>query len=101
LNKSEPYDRHQIQQLKANLDELHQNSQANRGLVTQHEELIKKLQAKLDLTEGTTVDMASFQAQALEVHEKLEITQQDLFTKVEAIQNCYQVVDLSLKEHLH
>jgi hypothetical protein len=91
------YDRHQIQQLKANLDELYQNSQDNRGLVTQQEELIKKLQAKIDLTEGTIVEMETFQAQALEVHEKLESSQQDLFTKVEAIQNCYQVVDISLK----
>jgi hypothetical protein len=41
------------------------------------------------LVEGTTVDMAAFQAQALEVHEKLESTEQDPFTKVEAIQNCY------------
>ena len=39
--------------------------------------------------------MAFFQAQALEVHEKLESTQQDIFTKVEAIQNSYRVVDLS------
>jgi hypothetical protein len=49
------------------------------------------------LIEGTTVEMASFQDQALEVHENLELTQHDLFTKVEAIQNCYRVVDLSLK----
>jgi hypothetical protein len=35
------YDRHQIQQLKANLGELYKNSQANRGLFTQQEELIK------------------------------------------------------------
>jgi hypothetical protein len=59
--------------------------------------LIKQLQAKIDLTEGTKVEMEAFQAQALEVHENLESTQQDLFTKVEAIQNCYRVVDLSLK----
>jgi hypothetical protein len=66
-------------------------------LVTQQEELIKQLQANIDFTEGIVVEMASFQAQTLEVHEKLESTQQDLFTKVEAIQNCYRVVDLSLK----
>jgi hypothetical protein len=65
-------------------------------LVTQQEELIKKLQANIYLAEGTTIDMAAFQAQALEVHEKPESTQQDPFTKVEAIQNCYWVVDLSL-----
>jgi hypothetical protein len=48
------------------------------------------------LAEGTTIDMVSFQAQALEVHEKPKSTQQDPFTKVEAIQNCYWMVDLSL-----
>jgi hypothetical protein len=92
------YDRHQIQQLQANLEELHQNSQANKGLVTQQEELIKKLQARLDLTEGTSVEISSFQTQALEVNEKLEISQQDLFMKVDAIQKCYQAVDLALKD---
>jgi hypothetical protein len=54
------YDRHQIQQLQANLKELHRNSQANKGLVTQQEELIKKLQARLDLTEGTSVEISYF-----------------------------------------
>jgi len=83
------YDRHQIQQLQANLEELHQNSQANKGLVTQQEELIKKLQARLDLIEGRSVEISSFQTQALEVNEKLEIAQQDLFMKVDAIHKCY------------
>ena len=63
-------------------------------MVTQQEELIKQLQANVYLAEGITVDMAAFQA--LEVHEKLESTEQDPFTKVEAIQNCYWVVELSL-----
>jgi hypothetical protein len=77
---------------------LYQNSQANRELSTQQEELIKQLQAKIDLAEGTAVDMESFQYQALEVHEKLESTQQYIFTKVEAIRNCYRVVELSLNK---
>jgi len=47
------YDWHQIQQLQANLKDLHQNSRANKGLVTQQEELIKKLKTRLDLIEGT------------------------------------------------
>jgi hypothetical protein len=92
------YDRHQIQQLQANLEELHQNSQANKGLITQHEELIKQLQTRLDLTEGTTIEISTFRSQALEVNEKLETTQQDLFMKVDAIQKYYQVVDLTLKD---
>jgi hypothetical protein len=54
------YDRHQIQQLQANLEELHQNSQDNKGLITQQEELIKKLQARLDLTEGTSIEVSYF-----------------------------------------
>jgi len=64
-------------------------------LVTQQEELIKQLEANIYLAERKIVDMETFQAQAPEVHEKLESTQQDIFTKVEAIQNCYRVVDLS------
>jgi len=58
--------------------------------------LIKQLHANIYLAEGTTVDMEAFQTQALEVHENLESVQLDLFTKVEAIQNCYRVVELSL-----
>jgi hypothetical protein len=92
------HDRQQIQQLQANLEELHRNSQANQGLVTQRDELIGKLQARLDLTEGTSVDISAFQTQALEINEKLEMAQQDLFMKVDAIQKCYQAVDLALKD---
>jgi hypothetical protein len=40
--------------------------------------------------------MVVFQAQALEVREKLELAQQSLFTKVEVVQNHYRVVDQSL-----
>jgi hypothetical protein len=58
--------------------------------------LVKQLQAKINLTENTIVDMASFQAHALEVHEKLESTQQNLLTKVEVVQNYYRAVDHSL-----
>jgi hypothetical protein len=44
------------------------------------------------------VDISSFHTQALEINEKLEKAQQDLFVKVDSIQNCYQAVDLSLKD---
>ena len=83
------YDRHQIQQLQANLEELHQNSQDNKGLITQQEELINQLQTRLDLTEGTSVEISAFRTQALEVNDKIEIAQQDLFMKVDAIQKYY------------
>jgi hypothetical protein len=52
----------------------------------------------LDLTEGTSIEILAFQTQALEINEKLEAAQHDLFLKVDVIQKCYQAVDLSLKE---
>jgi hypothetical protein len=91
-------DRQQIKQLQDNLELLHQSSQTNQGLVTQRDELIEQLQARLALTEGTTIDISAFKTQALEINEKLEVAQQDLYLKVDAIQKCYQAVDLSLKD---
>jgi hypothetical protein len=52
----------------------------------------------LELTKGTSLDISAFQNQALEINEKLENAQQDIFMKVDAIQNSYQAVDLSLKD---
>jgi hypothetical protein len=43
------YERHQIQQLQANIEEFQKNSQANKELVTQQKEMIKQLQTKIDL----------------------------------------------------
>jgi hypothetical protein len=91
-------DRQQIQQLRANLDEPHQSSKINQGLITQCYELIRQLQAKLDLIEGTSVDISSFQTQAMEINEKLEMAQKHIFVKVNAIQKCYWEVDLALKD---
>jgi len=54
------YDKQQIQQLQANFDELQRNSQFNQGLITQHVELIKQLQARLELTEVTSIEISSF-----------------------------------------
>jgi hypothetical protein len=59
-------------------------------------ELVKQLQAKINIIENTAVDMAIFQAHALEVHEKMESSQQNLLTKVEVVQNYYRVADQSL-----
>ena len=56
------------------------------------------MQARLKLIEGTSIDISTFQIQALEINEKLEATQQDLFLKIDVIQKCYRVVDISLKD---
>jgi hypothetical protein len=47
------------------------------------------LNTKLDLTEGTSVEISNFWTQALEVNEKLEIAQQDILFKVDAIHKYY------------
>jgi hypothetical protein len=91
-------DQQQIQQLWANLDENHQISQINQCLITQHDEFIRQMKARLKLTEGTSVEILAFQIQALEINEKLEAAQQNLFLKIDVIQKCYRVVDISLKD---
>jgi hypothetical protein len=91
-------DRQQIKQLQDNLELLHQSSQTNQDLVTQRDELIKQLQAKIDPNRDTTIDISAFKTQASEINERLEVSQQELYLKVDAIQKCYQVVDLSLKD---
>jgi hypothetical protein len=75
---------------------MHRNSQSSRELTIQQEELVKQLQAKINLTENTAVDMVSFQAQTIEAHEKLESTQESIFAKGEVVQNHYWVVNQSL-----
>jgi len=54
-------------------------------LVTQYDELIGKFQANLDSNEDTLVDISAFQTQEMEINEKREMAQQDLFMKVDSI----------------
>jgi hypothetical protein len=48
-------DRQEIQQLKFSLDEMHKNAQASREWASQQGELVKQLQAKINLTENTVL----------------------------------------------
>jgi hypothetical protein len=89
-------DQQEIQQLKSNLEEIRKTVQTSQGQVIQQEEIVRQLQAKLSSTESMVVDIALFQAQALEVLRKLEIAQQSLLSKVKIIQNHSQVMDEAL-----
>jgi hypothetical protein len=89
-------DTQEILQLKSSLDEMHKNAQESREWAFQQGELVKQLQAIINSTKNIVVDMIFFQTKALEVCEKLGSTQQNLFTKVESIQNHFRVVDQSL-----
>jgi hypothetical protein len=54
------------------------------------DELVKQLQDKVSSMEKMVVDIALFQSQALEVLKKMEITQQNLFSKIGIIQNHFR-----------
>jgi hypothetical protein len=51
---------------------------------------------KIILTEKEAVDISSFQAQDLEIHKKLGSSQRCLLTKIEVIQDYYQLEECSL-----
>ena len=70
--------------------------QASQGQFIKQEKLVKQLQDKLISTGSQVVYIMIFQAQALEVHQKLDAEQQSLFSKVDIIQNHFQDVIKSL-----
>jgi hypothetical protein len=55
------------------------------------------LQDKLSSIESQVANIMVFQAQVLEVHQKLEEEQQSLFSKVEIIQNYFREISQPLE----
>jgi hypothetical protein len=96
LEQARASDKQEIQLLKSSLDEMHKKMQVSERQTIQQDELIKQLQDKVSSTEKMVVDIALFQAQALEVLKKLEIAQQSLLSKVKIVQNHSQVMDEAL-----
>jgi hypothetical protein len=96
LEQARANDKQEIQQLKSSLEEMQRNVQASEGWAIQQGELVKQLQAKVKLTENMVIDITVFQAQAVEICEKLELAQRSLLNKVEIIQNHFRVVNESL-----
>jgi hypothetical protein len=68
---------------------MYKKMQASQGQVIHQEELVRQLQAKLSSIENQVINMVAFQAQALEVHQKLEEAQQSKFSKVGIIQGYF------------
>ena len=87
LEQARASDKQEIQMLKSSLDEMHKKMKVSERQTIQQDELIKKLKENVSSIEKMVVDIALFQAQALEVLKKLEISQQIPFAKVEIIQN--------------
>jgi len=89
-------DKQEIQLLKSSLEEMQINVHASEGQTIHQGELVKRLQAKVKLTENLVIDITVFQAEAVEICEKLELAQRSLLNKVEIIQNHFRVVNESL-----
>jgi hypothetical protein len=86
LEQARDSDRQEIQKLKSSFDEMQKNVHASEGRAIQQGELVKQLQAKVNLTKDMVIDIIVFQAQAFEVCKKMESVQLSLFDKVEIIQ---------------
>ena len=88
---------HRMKKLQDKLELIYQSLQTNKDMITQRDSLIEQFQAKLALTENTTMHINSFKTQASEINEKLEVAEQELYQNIDAIQKCYQAINLSLK----
>jgi hypothetical protein len=95
LEQARSIDKQEIQLLKSSLDEMNKKMQMSQVQVIWQEELVRQLQSKLNSTEGQVVDIIDFQTQALEVHQKLEVEQQILISKIEVIHNYFREVSQS------
>jgi hypothetical protein len=59
--------------------------------------LIGQLQQKQNLAKIQVIDIGIFQSQAIEIRTRVSEALQDLLSKVETIQNLYQIIDQVLK----
>jgi len=64
---------HQMKKLQDNLEMIYHRSQTNKGLITQRDNFIEHLQAKLALIENKTIDINAFKTKSSEINEKLEV----------------------------
>jgi chromosome segregation ATPase len=97
LEQARVVDKQEIHLLKSSLDDMYKKIQSIQGNFIQQEELVSHLQDKLSSIQSQVANITVFQAQALEVHQKLEEEKQSLFSKVDIIQNYFLEVSQSLK----
>ena len=57
LEQTKAADQQEIEQLKSNLEQMHQSAQIIQTQVNQQEELIKQLQSKLNFSENQVIDI--------------------------------------------
>jgi hypothetical protein len=64
-------DQKEIERLKSDLEKTQLSAQASQSQISQQEELIGKLQAKLNFTESQVIDIRIFQSQAIEIQKRV------------------------------
>jgi hypothetical protein len=67
LEEARAADQREIEQLRTELEQMHQLAQINQAQVSQQEELIQQLQSKLNFVENQSIDINIFQSQATEI----------------------------------
>jgi hypothetical protein len=97
IEQARAADQKEIERLKTDLEQTQQVAQTNQSQISQQEELIEQLQAKLNLAESQVIDIGIFQSQAKEIRKRVSTAQQDLLAKVETIQNNCQLIDQVLE----
>jgi hypothetical protein len=100
LERARCNDIQEIKKLKASLDEAKLKIQVSQAQVLQQQEMNKQLQNKMSSIQNQVVEMEAFQAQALEIHAKIEKEQQGLISKLEIIQTYFQETSRSLENIL-
>jgi hypothetical protein len=91
-------DQKEIERLKSDLEQTQLLAQTSQSQISQQEELIGQLHAKLNFTESQVIDIRIFQSQAIEIQRRVSVAQQDLLAKVETIQNHCQIIDQVLED---
>jgi hypothetical protein len=100
LERARCNDIQEIKKLKAILDEANLKIQVSQAQVLQQQEMNKQLQNKMSSIQNQVVEMEAFQAQALEIHAKIEKEKHGLISKLEMIQTYFQETSRSLENIL-
>jgi hypothetical protein len=97
LERAKTSDIQEIQILRTRLNEANMKIQAIQAQVLHQEEMNKQLHNQMSSIQNQVVEMETFQAQALELHAKIEKEQQGLISKLEIIQTYFQETSKSFE----
>jgi peptidoglycan hydrolase CwlO-like protein len=71
IEKARVVDQKEIERLKSDIEQTQQAAQTSQSQISQQEELIGQLQAKLNFAESHVIDIGIFQSQAIEIRRRV------------------------------